>query len=72
MGVAAKIIQSIDKNKEETPRLVPIKNKNPEVKIPDVYYSSDRQTRLGEYSDLLHRFQNVVMQRNQINFLSQE
>ena len=61
MGVATKIIRNLERNREETPRLVPIRNINPAVRIPEVYYSSDRQSRLGEYSDLLNRFQRVVM-----------
>lgn len=62
MGVAAKVIKGIEKSMDESPRVVPTKNPNPAL----AYYSTNRQSRLGEYSDLLSRFQKVIMRNSHI------
>ena len=59
MGAASKILLQENAPYQNEIR----KDKNSIIKIPPVYYSTDRQSRLGEESDLLSRFQNVVMHK---------
>jgi hypothetical protein len=66
LGVADKIVSSLRTERPFRPSK-PIKNDiNPEISLPATYFSADRQTRLGEQSDLLARFQSVVMTKPEI------
>lgn len=56
MGAANKILQFV----ENVPNQNDLKrDKLPSVKIPNIYYSTDRQSRLGDESKLLERFQSL-------------
>lgn len=61
MGVADKIVHNLQNEKPYRPPPALKHDDNPTISVPSLYYSADRQTRLGEQSDLLARFQKVVM-----------
>ncbi|CAI2383089.1 unnamed protein product [Moneuplotes crassus] len=70
IGVADKIVHSLQNDKPYRPPAALKHDPNPKISVPNHYYSADRQTRLGEQSDLLSRFQKVVMHDPYINHTS--
>ena len=63
MGVASKIINKLQSELPGIQQHSGRKNANTSVTIPQIYYSTDRQSRLGEESDLLEKFQSVIMHK---------
>ena len=66
IGVADKIVNNLRTERPYRPPQPNTKDLNPVIDVPKMYFSGDRQSRLGEQSDLLARFQAVVMHRPQI------
>ena len=63
MGVASKIINKLQSELPGIQQHSGRKNTNTSVTIPQIYFSTDRQSRLGEESDLLEKFQSVIMHK---------
>ena len=66
IGVADKIVNNLKNDRPYRPPPALKHDPNPSIRLPDLYYSGDRQSRLGEQSDLLARFQSVVMHKPHI------
>lgn len=66
MGVADKIVNNLQSERPYRPPQARKNDPNPKIDVPQVYFSNDRQSRLGEQSDLLGRFQSVVMHKPHI------